>query len=267
MSFSDSPLSEYDTDGDGIPNYIDSEDNYPSVVSAINIETTNFELLDTDRDGIPNLLDVDDDNDGFSDQSELSCSTNPLRIESQPGDLDRDGIANCIDDDMDGDGVANELDAFPMNAFEYADYDGDGIGDNFDADDDNDGIIDTYDAFPFDASETSDIDKDGIGDNADIDIFNDGFNDNRFEVSGVLSPNQIGIESTWKITNINLHPLNKVSVYNADGIEVFSAENYQNDWRGTFKDTNELLPIGSYYYKVYLYDTKEQSNGWLYLVY
>lgn len=56
--------------------------------------------------------------------------------------------------DTDGDGYSDDVDAFPLNAYEWADTDGDGVGDN-------------NDAFPNDSSESLDIDGDGVGDNAD----------------------------------------------------------------------------------------------------
>ena len=57
--------------------------------------------------------------------------------------------------DTDGDGVGDNSDAFPLNAFEWADSDGDGVGDN-------------TDAFPFNAFEWADSDGDGVGDNSDV---------------------------------------------------------------------------------------------------
>jgi gliding motility-associated-like protein len=101
----------------------------------------------------------------------------------------------------------------------------------------------------------------------DNDLYNDGFEDSRMEVSGVLTPNTNGVESTWKITNINLHPLNKVAIYNTNGVEVFATENYDNSWDGTYKGTTRRVPAGSYLYKVYLYDTRETLTGWLYIAY
>ncbi len=207
-----------DTDSDGIGNNADTDDDGDGVIDtndAFPLDPN--ETLDTDYDGVGNNADTDDDNDGFTDEIELICETNPLRLDSQPGDYDNDGIANCIDDDMDGDGVMNQDDAFPLNEFESIDTDGDGIGNNIDADDDNDGVLDGFDAFPLDSNESEDVDQDGIADNQDNDLFNDGFDDSRLEVSGLLTPNVIGIESTWKITNINLHPNNRVSVFDKNG--------------------------------------------------
>ena len=57
--------------------------------------------LDTDRDGMPDnlsdeyignlIVDTDDDNDGFSDDNELECMTDPLNSTSYPVDEDGDG--------------------------------------------------------------------------------------------------------------------------------------------------------------------------------
>ena len=269
LSFSDlEDNTTYDSDGDGIPNYLDPVDDYDPSIASLNVDPNTYIYLDTDGDGIVNINDTDDDGDGFLDSVELTCQTNPLRIESQPGDYDSDGIADCIDSDIDGDGVDNIDDLFPMNPFESADNDGDGIGDNIDVDDDNDGVLDSADAFPNDSSEWKDTDNDGIGDYADADFFNDGFADNRqIEVSGLLTPSTTGVESTWKITNINLHPYNVVSVYDKEGKVVFHTQNYKNEWDGSYKDTGNKVPSGSYHYKVHIYDLNQTFTGWLFIAY
>ncbi|MBL4761318.1 MAG: VCBS repeat-containing protein [Gammaproteobacteria bacterium] len=63
------------------------------------------------------------------------------------------------------------------------DTDGDSVFDIDDPDDDGDGVLDEIDLFPFDINESSDMDNDGIGDNADLDRDGDGFsNDDEEEV-------------------------------------------------------------------------------------
>jgi len=67
----DGNLENDDTDGDGIPNFLDNDDDGDMVLTSFeyvfasgrNSNTTNS-LLDTDNDGIPNYLDNDDDGDG-----------------------------------------------------------------------------------------------------------------------------------------------------------------------------------------------------------
>ena len=86
-------------------------------------------------------------------------------------------MGNNADLDDDGDGVADDADAFPLDATESLDSDNDGIGNNTDDDDDNDGVTDALDAFPLDSSESQDTDGDGIGNNADPDDDGDGVSD------------------------------------------------------------------------------------------
>ena len=67
----DTNLANDDTDGDGIPNYLDNDDDGDLVLTNLeyvfarpsNSQSVNA-ILDTDTDGIPNYLDNDDDGDG-----------------------------------------------------------------------------------------------------------------------------------------------------------------------------------------------------------
>ena len=130
------------------------------------------EPLDTDGDGIPDSSDNDDDADGVLDQADAF----PLDAD-EVLDTDSDGIGNNADTDDDADGVVDESDAFPLDSSETVDTDNDGIGNNADTDDDNDGVADSDDAFPLDATESVDSDADGIGNNADTDDDNDTVSD------------------------------------------------------------------------------------------
>lgn len=104
---------------------------------------------DTDGDGLGNATDKDDDNDGAWD----SIDALPLDPRGYL-DTDGDGIGNFEDRDADGDGVNNAEDPFPLDAREWMDADADGIGDNLDGDDDNDGLPDSTDPDPFRGSAT-----------------------------------------------------------------------------------------------------------------
>jgi gliding motility-associated-like protein len=257
-----------DVDNDGITDCRDQDNDNDGVNDAQDAFPLDpSEWTDTDADGIGKNADEDDDNDGYSDLDELECNSDPLDINDLPGDLDQDGIPDCKDTDIDGDGCINTGDVFPRDASECIDTDGDGLGNNVDVDDDNDGVIDQDDAFPLDATESKDADNDGIGDNADQDDNNDGFDDEKVVVSGLLTPNSSGMENTWKVINIDQYPQARVAVYDKNGLEVFSAQSYRNDWRGTYKNSPNPLPAASYYYVVELNTGEEPITGWMYITY
>ncbi|MCG5644706.1 cadherin-like beta sandwich domain-containing protein [Flavobacteriaceae bacterium LSUCC0859] len=260
--------SALDTDLDSIPNCLDPDDDNDGVNDVSDAFPLDpAEWTDTDADGIGNNADTDDDNDGYSDFDELACGSDPLDRFKKPADLDTDGVPDCLDEDRDGDGVLNTQDVFPDDPSESVDTDGDGLGDNFEVDDDNDGYLDIDDAFPLDPTEWADADGDGIGDNADTDDNNDGFEDEVLVASGVLTPNSSGMESTWKIVNMEKYPNARVRVYDRNGVEVLNVRGYKNDWRGTYKDSGQMLPAGSYYYIVDLKTGEKPLKGWLYITY
>ena len=58
-------------------------------------------LLDTDGDGVPDITDFDDDNDGWSDSDEVSCGNDPLNYNDVPSDMDNDGICDSLDESDD----------------------------------------------------------------------------------------------------------------------------------------------------------------------
>ncbi|WP_281544687.1 S8 family serine peptidase [Grimontia sp. SpTr1] len=187
-----------DSDGDGIPDYLDLESQNPeNDGTAFDMHGYDFAAFDSNGDG---KLDGNDELGGND--------VNGNGVDDRAEDADGDGLSNPNDDDddndgtldvndafpfdpnedtdSDGDGVGDNGDAFPTDATETTDTDGDGIGDNSDAfpqdasettDTDGDGVGDNADAFPDDASETTDSDGDGVGDNSDIDRDNDGLAD------------------------------------------------------------------------------------------
>jgi hypothetical protein len=70
-----------DSDGDGVPDYLDAFPNNPG------------ETIDTDGDGVGNNADPDDDNDGIPDLYELSNGLDSL-VDDSGLDLDLDGMTN-----------------------------------------------------------------------------------------------------------------------------------------------------------------------------
>jgi len=188
-----------DTDGDGIPNYLDLDsdnDGIPDVIEGGDgdLDTNGDGMIDendvgfadvdedgmaddsettpqpdTDGDGTPDFLDIDSDNDGIFDV-----------VEGGDGDLDTngDGMIDDNDDgfsDEDNNGMDDDSESTPQ-----PDYDGDGNPDYLDIDSDNDGIfdvdeggsgdLDTNDDGVIDDNDTgfSDVDNDGMDDDSEI---------------------------------------------------------------------------------------------------
>jgi choice-of-anchor A domain-containing protein len=130
--------------------------------------------LDTDGDGIPDTIDTDDDGDGINDADEALIGTDPLLFDTD-GDGNSDGV-----DDYDGDGISNDdesdenlaiptdVDGLPGNDIVTPlDTDQDGIPNTTDTDDDGDGINDADEALIGTNPLLFDTDGDGNSDGVD----------------------------------------------------------------------------------------------------
>jgi MYXO-CTERM domain-containing protein len=125
-----------DTDGDGKPDWNDTdddEDRVPTADESGDIDITT-EPVDTDADGIPDYRDSDSDNDSVWDGAEAGV------------DHDGDGIEDRLDTDDDGDGLATLIEAtVDVDGDGGSDYDvdGDGTPNHLDLDTDGDGCLDS----------------------------------------------------------------------------------------------------------------------------
>ena len=72
--------------------------------------------MDTIDGSWSNNADVDDDDDGYNDNIEDACGSNPMDGMSIPTDTDSDGMCDTIDTDDDGDGVPDSEDWDPLDA-------------------------------------------------------------------------------------------------------------------------------------------------------
>lgn len=160
-----------DVDGDGIPNYLDTDSDGDGIPDAEEGQE------DGDSDGVPNFLDSDDqdgpaadpDGDGLNNHLEEALGSNPYMPDTdgdgvcdgdevnvgQSFDADGDGIPNVLDTDDDGDGI-------PTADEGGVDSDGDGIPNYLDTDSDGDGKSDAEEGL-------GDDDCDGIPNYVDPD--------------------------------------------------------------------------------------------------
>ncbi len=88
-----------DSDGDGVPDYLEST------------------IVDTDADGIPNHKDADDDGDSIPTKNEIATQLNSAGTALSPANTDGDAIADYLDSDDDADGIStkNEVGTNPAS--------------------------------------------------------------------------------------------------------------------------------------------------------
>jgi len=146
---------DIDLDDDGIPDVVEGTD-------------------DSDGDGIPNYLDLDSDNDGIPDVVEAGGvdADGDGKIDNFI-DIDNDGLSDNVDGNLFGH-LSSGL------GLGLPDYDGDGIPNFLDLDSDNDGIPDLVEVYGVDANNDGrvdnfkDTDNDGWSDDVDGDVGNKG---------------------------------------------------------------------------------------------
>lgn len=227
-----------DTDGDGLPDYVDPDSDNDGVPDAV-------EAHDWNQDGIPDvvLIGSDKDNDGLDDGYE-GGSTIDIDVNDEINDpnvnlpqTDNDGEADYRDIDDDADSI--------MTADEDADGDG-----NFSNDD---------------------MDGDGIPD-----YLEPNNNEEELVVYNVVTPNNDGSHDVLKIENIENFPNNTIKIYNRWGVLVYTTRAYNsngNVFDGTSQgratvDQDNKLPVGTYFYILdYENDNgvMKTRSGYLYL--
>jgi large repetitive protein len=81
------------------------------------------------------------------------------------------------------------------------------------------------------------------------------------EIFDAFSPNNDGMNETWKINGLQNWPNHYLKVYNRWGNLVYEAKTYQSDWDGTWK--NKKLPDGTYFYILELGDGGGTKRGYV----
>jgi gliding motility-associated-like protein len=76
-----------------------------------------------------------------------------------------------------------------------------------------------------------------------------------------ISPNNDGKNDVFDLSTLNVE---KLSIYNRYGLEVYSNTNYTSQWHGQQDNGNEL-PTGTYYYFIQR-NNGEKKTGWVYVM-
>lgn len=234
-------LIPVDTDGDGIPDYVDE---------------------DSDDDGVPDSTEGHDfDQDGYPDVTFIGS------------DKDNDGLDDGYEGGTQIDSDVNDEIDDPTT--DLPDTDSDGIPDYRDMDDDDDGIETRDEDLDLDGDFTNDdSDEDGMPNYLDPDL---GMTeDDEIEVFNVVTPNGDGIHDELTIRNIENYPNNTVKIYNRWGVLVFVTKAYNsagNVFDGTSEgrvtvDQDNKLPVGTYFYIIDYEDLSgnmRQLSGYIYI--
>ena len=65
-------------------------------------------------------------------------------------------------------------------------------------------------------------------------------------IPNTFTPNNDGINDTWRIDYLNSYPDNRVQIFTRSGTVIFESKGYSKPWDGTFK--GKPLPFDTYYY-------------------
>jgi hypothetical protein len=188
-----------DADGDGTPNYRDLDSDADGKNDAVEGSA------DTDCDGVPNWIDANDNNgpcgdldgDGIRNgrATTAACAGGVLTLVCATGGeacacyCDTPTTVRCSDPnqkDSDGDGIGDQFELCPgasgsCQPVSAIQTDADGIPDVYDTDSDADGILDSAEAFPLGGGSVyappDDHDGDGTPNYRDSDSDNDGQTD------------------------------------------------------------------------------------------
>ncbi|WP_353777465.1 gliding motility-associated C-terminal domain-containing protein [Winogradskyella sp. 3972H.M.0a.05] len=94
---------------------------------------------------------------------------------------------------------------------------------------------------------------------------------NCLEMYQGFSPNGDNLNDVLTIPCIESFPDNNLKIFNRLGVLVFEESNYKNDWDGRANKgllrTNDLLPVGTYFYILDGTDIPKKRVGWIYLNY
>ncbi len=220
-----------DTDGDGVPDYLDS---------------------DSDNDNVPDYIEGHDDNaDGIADV---------IRIYS---DVDRDGLDDAYDW-VDGWGIPDLIDNETGSSAPLQDFDGDGTRDWRDTNDEDDEYMTINEDINGNGDYSDDdLDLDGHPEYLDTELECDLF------IPEGFSPNDDGVHDFFQILCIYpRYPDAKLMIFNRNGNLLWEKEHYGNYdywgwndawWWGTSDNKLTIgrsggLPAGNYIYVLLLND-------------
>ncbi|PBQ32310.1 hypothetical protein CNR22_11195 [Sphingobacteriaceae bacterium] len=91
--------------------------------------------------------------------------------------------------------------------------------------------------------------------NSDLDIF----------IYNVVTPDNNGMNDTWRIKNIQYYPDNKVVIFDQWNQRIFEADQYNSTWEGK-NQGGEILPDATYFYILTFKKSNKKYSGYITLI-
>ena len=98
-------------------------------------------------------------------------------------------------------------------------------------------------------------------------------NTNCVDMPQALSPNGDGMNDCLELDHLeDKEDIVKIEIFNRYGVKIFEMNDYMDQWCGQDAsdgdgNSNELLPVGTYFYVVQFASGKEPNISWIYLNY
>ncbi|MBC7614889.1 MAG: gliding motility-associated C-terminal domain-containing protein [Pedobacter sp.] len=86
----------------------------------------------------------------------------------------------------------------------------------------------------------------------------------KVEIQNTFTPNGDGKNDTWNITALEAFTTHEIKVVNRNGQTVFNNKGSYLPWDGKFNQKD--VPVGSYYYTIYLNDDFKALSGWVFVI-
>jgi len=86
----------------------------------------------------------------------------------------------------------------------------------------------------------------------------------KIEIPNTFTPNGDGKNDLWNIPALEAFPTHTIKIVNRNGLTVFEHKDSYLPWDGKFNQKD--VPVGTYYYTIYLNEDFKTLSGWVFVV-
>jgi gliding motility-associated-like protein len=243
--------------------YLDSDNDSIPDIDELIVETGNLCDTDTDMDGIPNFMDPDDDNDKIAtidERGDLNNNGIPDYLEDWKSRAVDDYTTTGIDIPVWIAVLENDSSTMVPATLSIITNPGKGFV-SVDAGNYELNYAPDYEFMGSDSFLYVVCDHYNICDTALVVVTIEDL----VELPEVFTPNNDGYNDRYMIRNIERYPDNHFVVFNRWGNKVYEKTNYANEWDGhsnsKYKLGGQPLPVGVYFYILKYANNKVKQGG------